>query len=139
MPRPPESMNDPEFGRRVPEPSADPQIPTLDAVAVPHNDPPFNHATFESVLIGSERHGLSMASPPPETQLSAADIELIVDKLRRVLVPEIEKAASFAMNHAFALAMDQASHVMRHKIHDKLEALLPKLVEDAIRDPRRTS
>lgn len=156
MPRPPESMNNAEvehvlsgrskepistadFGHRLPETSVESLIPTLDAIALPEVEPPFNNATFESVLIGSERHGLSMATPPPETQLSSSDIEMITDKLRSVLIPEIEKAVSYAMNHAFALAMDQASHVLRHKVHDKLEALLPKLVEEAIRNPRRTS
>lgn len=156
MPRPPESMNNAEFEhdvsgqpmeplsrtefeRRYPESSVEPQIPTLNTIAVPEESTPYNHATFESVLIGSARHGLSMGAPPPETQLTAADIAQISQKLREVLIPEIEKAVAYAMNHAFALAMDQASHVMRHKVHAKLDELLPKLVEHAIRNPKRPS
>jgi hypothetical protein len=126
----------------APAPEATPEyaIPTLNSVALPETSDDVDvreRPTFEPVLIGSGFTGLNLSAPPPETQLSGEDIRRIVDLLRETLIPEVEKTAAFAMNHAFALAMDQASHMLRQRVHAKLDELLPKLVEDAIKNPPR--
>lgn len=118
-------------------------IPTLNARATPRTKDeeivdayiPPEVPSFDPVLIGPERGGLSSGEAPPETQLNAEDIRQISEKLRNVLLPEIDKVVSYAMNHAFAYAMDQATHILREKVHVKIKELLPKLVEDAIRNP----
>lgn len=117
--------------------STESNIPTLDTPAsLPEES---SVPSFDPVLIGPERGGLSSEAPPPETQLSAEDIRHISEKLRSVLVPEIDKIVSYAMNHAFAYAMDQAQHILREKVHAKVKETLPKLVEDAIRNPPHKS
>jgi hypothetical protein len=112
-------------------------IPTLESVAVPERFVDVDRPLLAPVLIGPEIGGLSLGGLPPEAQLSNEDIRHITEKLRAVLLPEIEKAVSFSMNHAFALAMDQATHVLRQKLQVKLNEMLPKLVEDAIKHPLR--
>lgn len=143
MPLPPKTPPNPGFGHPSPDTAYEQNIPTLDSIAMPNNnEPTFNSATFESVLIGAPppRHGLLFnRAPPPETQLSNEDIHRITEKLRSVLLPEIDKAVSYAMNHAFAFAMDQAANILRQKVHTKLQELLPALVQDAIRNPARKS
>ncbi len=119
--------------------TSEPFIPTLDSVAVPERFVDTDRPLLAPVLIGPEFGGLSLGGLPPEAQLSNEDIRNITEKLRAALLPEIEKAVSFSMNHAFALAMDQATHVLRQKLHVKLNELLPKLVEDAIKHPHRKS
>lgn len=114
-------------------------IPTLESVAVPERFFDTDRPLLTPVLIGPEIGGLALGGLPPEAQLNAEDIRHITEKLRAVLLPEIEKAVSYSMNHAFALAMDQATHVLRQKLQVKLNELLPKLVEDAIKHPRRKS
>lgn len=119
------------------EPGPDVTIPTLDAVAVPERHFDVDRPLLAPVLIGPERTGLALGGLPPEAHLSPEDIRAIAEKVRVALIPEIEKAVMQSMNHAFALAMDQASHVMRQKVQAKLNETLPKLVEDAIKRPVR--
>jgi hypothetical protein len=133
---------EPKIGAALPTPNAgdtNPEfaIPTLEAVAVPERFNDVDRPLLAPVLIGPEFGGLSLGGLSPEAQLSNDDIRQITERLRAVLVPEIEKAVSFSMNHAFALAMDQATHVLRQKLQVKLNEMLPQLVEDAIKHPRR--
>ncbi len=133
---------EPSIGNAIPETNSNEpwpefSIPTLDAVAVPERFSDVDRPLLAPVLIGPEVGGLALSGLPPEAQLSNEDIRKISEKLRASLVPEIEKAVSFAMNHAFALAMDQATHVLRQKLQIKLNEMLPKLVEEAIKHPLR--
>ena len=124
--------------RKAANASAERNIPTLTTPAsLPEEPAPSNVASFDPVLIGPERGGLSTGAAAPETQLSAEDIKQISEKLRNVLLPEIDKIVSYAMNHAFAYAMDQAQHILREKVHAKIKEMMPKLIEDAIRNTPR--
>lgn len=110
-------------------------IPTLNTPALFPSEPvPPAMPSFDPVLIGPERGGLPTGEATPESQLSAEDIRQISEKLRSVLLPEIDKIVGYAMNHAFAYAMDQATHILREKVHAKIKEQIPKLVEDAIRN-----
>lgn len=119
------------------EVAADLAIPTLDSVAHldAEKDAPSKEPDPEPVLIGGNPENFSKAVAPLSGQLSAEDIQRITESLRTSLIPEIEKAVTFAMNHAFAYAMDQASHILKQKVHAKLNEALPKLVNDAIKRP----
>ncbi len=122
--------------RKAADASAERNIPTLNARATPDEIPvPSDAPLLDAVLIGPERGGLSCGEALPESQLSAEDIKQISEKLRSVLLPEIDKIVSYAMNHAFAYAMDQATHILREKVHAKIKEMLPKLIEDAVRNP----
>ncbi len=128
--------------RKAAEAATERNIPTLDTPASPEEVQKVVDAymrpevpSFDPVLIGPEHGGLGVSEAPPETQLSADDIRHISEKLRSILLPEIDKVVSYAMNHAFAYAMDQATHILREKVHVKIKEMLPKLVEDAIRNP----
>ncbi|MBI3774301.1 MAG: hypothetical protein HY273_01885 [Gammaproteobacteria bacterium] len=133
--------------RKAAENATERNIPTLNTRAIPAAKEedvvdaylPPEVPAFDPVLIGPERGGLNSGEAPPETQLSGEDIRQISEKLRSVLLPEIDKVVSYAMNHAFAYAMDQATHILREKVHVKIKELLPKLVEDAIRNPTHKS
>ncbi len=116
--------------------SAERNIPTLNTRASSNEEPVQPDVPlFDPVLIGPERGGLSNGEMPPETQLSTEEIRYISEKLRNVLLPEIDKIVSYAMNHAFAYAMDQATHILREKVHTKIKEMMPRLIEDAIRNP----
>lgn len=110
-------------------------IPTLNLRALPSDEPAPPEMLLDPVLIGPEYGGLNPGEAVPETQLSAEDIKHISEKLRSVLLPEIDKTVSYAMNHAFAYAMDQAQHILREKVHAKIKEIIPQLVEDALRNP----
>lgn len=124
--------------RKAANASADYNIPTLNTRASPDEPAPPN-VPFDPVLIGTDFGGLNIGAAPTDTPLSAEDIKYISEKLRNVLLPEIDKIVSYAMNHAFAYAMDQAQHMLREKVHAKIKEMLPKLVEDAIRNPPKNS
>jgi hypothetical protein len=122
----------------LPDPPPEFSIPTLDTIAMPdEDDRDFDFGMFDPVLIGPEEQSMNLGGRTLEPQLGADDIRRITEALRATLLPEIEKAVSYAMNHAFALAMDQASHVLRQKVQSKVNELLPKLIEDAIKNPLR--
>jgi len=122
--------------RKAANASSERNIPTLNLRAMPNDEPVLPEVRlFDPVLIGPEHGGLNSGEALPETQLSTEDIQYISEKLRNVLLPEIDKIVSYAMNHAFAYAMDQAQHILREKVHAKIKEILPQLVEDAIRNP----
>ena len=125
--------------RKAANASADYNIPTLNTRASPLEEPVPPDVPFDPVLIGTDFGGLNLGATPPDTPLSAEDIKYISEKLRNVLLPEIDKIVSYAMNHAFAYAMDQAQHMLREKVHAKIKEMIPKLVEDAIRNPPKNS
>jgi len=125
--------------RKTTDATAERNIPTLNTLAAQDEAPPPDMPLFDPVLLGPERGGMGAGAAPPETQLSADDIKHISEKLRSVLLPEIDKVVSYAMNHAFAYAMDQATHILREKVHAKIKEMMPKLVEDAIRNPPHKS
>jgi len=122
--------------RKAANASAERNIPTLNTPASAEEEPvPTVAPLLDPVLMGPERGGLNSGDASPESQLSADDIKHITEKLRNVLLPEIDKIVSYAMNHAFAYAMDQATHILREKVHAKIKEMMPKLIEDAIRNP----
>jgi hypothetical protein len=126
--------------RKAAEVATELNIPTLNTPAspepvAPEAEPaPTPALRFDPVLIGPERGGLGIGEPSSESQPSADDLKAISENLRNVLLPEIDKIVSYAMNHAFAYAMDQATHILREKVHLKIKEMLPKLVEDAVRN-----
>lgn len=107
--------------------SADHNIPTLDDIALPGNDDTHNTSTAGIPISGGH-----ISEPESGKQDLVVTPELI-DKLNHdlqiVLIPEIEKAISFALNNALATVMDQTTRMTKTRVRERIEKLLPKLLE----------
>jgi len=110
--------------------SVDYNIPTLDDIALPGNDVANNKNTAN---IPIPKHILKSDSDNKQAIEKLALTPELIDKLNHelqiALIPEIEKAISFALNNALATVMDQASRTTKTRVRQKIEELLPALLE----------
>jgi hypothetical protein len=106
--------------------SADQNIPTLDEIALPGNKVTHDKNTAG---IPIPRHLLKPDSGKKDLAVTPELIDKLNHELQIALIPEIEKAISFALNNALATVMDHASRTTKARVRERIEKLLPKLIE----------
>lgn len=110
--------------------SVDYNIPTLDEIALPGNESDTSK-NFSSIPVPPHILKSTIDKHIKET-LSPEVIEKICEDIQSALIPEVEKAISFALNNVLATVMDQASRMTKNKVHESIEKNLPALLKKTL-------
>lgn len=110
--------------------SVDYNIPTLDEIALPGDE---SIRKNQNTQIPIPKHILdsnNIKEKNDDITLSPEQINQLSRDLQKVLITEIEKSVTYALNSALATVMDQTSKITKNAVRKRIEELLPKLLKE---------